>query len=178
MSTEEKQATVKQAFVFLVPLLREQYVKQTIKHEVRVHDVMSISDWKKVDKMGKENEGGSGSWLRISLRMLINAMIVFVLVEGFIYSFHFSYAVFTDVPYMSGQNNMVTVTIQQGESATDVADMLYNNRIIENKYIFLARVYLGKYQNRIEAGTYNVNSTMSPDTICKLFCGIQSEEAP
>ena len=40
MSTEEKQATAKQAFVFLVPLLSEQPVKQAIKHEVRVHDIM------------------------------------------------------------------------------------------------------------------------------------------
>ncbi len=41
MSTEEKQAAAKQPFVFLVPLLSEQPVKQAIKHEVRVHDVMS-----------------------------------------------------------------------------------------------------------------------------------------
>lgn len=127
--------------------------------------------------MGKENEGWSASWLRVSLRMLINIIIVFFLVEGFIYAYHFSYAVFADVPYMSGQNNMITVTIQEGESAKDVAVMLYNNRIIENEYVFLIRVYLGKYQNRIKAGTYNVNSTMSPDTICKLFSGIQSEDA-
>ena len=40
MSTEEKQATAKQAFVFLVPLLSEQPVKQAIKHEVRVHDII------------------------------------------------------------------------------------------------------------------------------------------
>ena len=40
MSKKEKQATAKQAFVFLLPLLSEQPVKQAIKHEVRVHDIM------------------------------------------------------------------------------------------------------------------------------------------
>ena len=127
--------------------------------------------------MLKDNDSLLVSLLGIGFRTVVNLLIVFFLVEGFVSAYSFSYNLFTDVPYMAGHTSPVTVTIEEGESAGEVADTLYQNRIVEDKYIFLARAYLGKYTDKMEAGEYSVSSTMSPDTVCKLFCGIQSEES-
>lgn len=126
--------------------------------------------------MLNENKSIAAAILSISLRTIANIMIVFFLYESLVQSYTFSYKLFADVPYMAGQNSLVTVTIDEGESAKEIAQVLYDNRIIEDKYIFLIRAYIGKYTDRMKAGSYAVDSTMSPETICKIFCGIQSEE--
>lgn len=115
--------------------------------------------------------------LGICVRTIVNLLVVFLLYESLVQSYSFSYMLFADVPYMSGQNSMVTITIDEGVSTWEIARLLYDNKIINDQYIFIARAYLGKYSNRMKAGSYAVDSTMSPETLCKIFCGIQSEES-
>lgn len=127
--------------------------------------------------MAGDKEQISSAILWISVRTLINIILVFFLVEGFVTAYHFSYKLFSDFPYSAGSQNTMNITISQGESAMEVADVLEGNRIVESKYLFLARVYLGKFNSRIQAGTYTLGPGMSPEEICKEICGIQSEAA-
>lgn len=127
--------------------------------------------------MLNENESILNAVLGISIRTISNLLIIFLLYESLVQSYSFSYMLFADVPYISGQNSLITITIDEGESVKELAQDLYDNKIIENQYIFLARAYLGKYTDRMKAGSYAINSTMSPDTLCRTFCGIQSEES-
>lgn len=121
------------------------------------------------------NKSVAGTLLWGSLRALVNVTIVFLLVEGFLSSYQFSYQVFGDYPYAAGNATPMTITIEEGQSASDIADILYENRVVEGKYLFLARVYLGKYANRMQAGSHQVSAAMSPNEICKELCGIKSE---
>ncbi|MGN0438727.1 MAG: endolytic transglycosylase MltG [Lachnospiraceae bacterium] len=127
--------------------------------------------------MLNEKRSIAGAILSICLRTVANLMIVFLLYESLVQSYTFSYKLFSDVPYVSGQRSVITITIQEGESAKEIAQNLYDNKIIEDQYVFLTRAYIGKYTNKMKAGDYLVNCNMSPDTICKVFCGIQSEDA-
>lgn len=117
----------------------------------------------------------SGTILRISLRTLVNAILVFILVEGFVGAYYFSYKLFADYPYVATSQSVSKITISEGQSARDIAFMLEQSGIVEDQYLFLARAYLGKYNSRIQAGTYTLGPGMSPEEICKRICGLQSE---
>ena len=118
----------------------------------------------------------SGTIFQISVRTLINAMLVFILVEGFIGAYYFSYKLFADYPYVAASHDVRNITISEGQSAKDVAVVLEECGIVENQYLFLARTYLGKYNNRIQAGTYPLGPGMTPDEICRKICGLQNED--
>lgn len=126
--------------------------------------------------MAGEREDRSRVILQISLRTLINVILLFVLVEGFVWCYQFSYKVFADIPYVPASQNVMTVTIEQGENARQIALAMESNGIVEDDKLFLARLYLGKYNRKILAGTYQLSPGMSADAICKKICGIQSEE--
>ena len=123
-----------------------------------------------------ENDKISKVILQISLRTLMNVVLLFILVEGFVYTYQFSYKVFADVPYMPASSDTVTITIESGSTAKQVADIMEGSRLVEDDKLILARLYLGKYNKKIIAGTYTLSPTMSADAICKKICGIQSEE--
>lgn len=110
------------------------------------------------------------------LRTMINILFVIGIVEGFVYSYHFSYKLFADIPYKPAVLETMNITIESGNSAKDVADILDSLDIVENKYLILARMYIGKYNSKIKAGTYKLGPAMTPDEICRCICGIQSEE--
>ena len=123
-----------------------------------------------------ENDKISKVILQISLRTLMNVVLLFILVEGFVYTYQFSYKVFADVPYMPASSDTVTITIESGSTAKQVADIMEGSRLVEDDKLILARLYLGKYNKKIIAGTYTLSPAMSADAICKKICGIQSEE--
>lgn len=123
-----------------------------------------------------ENDKISKVILQISLRTLMNVVLLFILVEGFVYTYQFSYKVFADVPYMPASSDTVTITIESGSTAKQVANIMEGSRLVEDDKLILARLYLGKYNKKIIAGTYTLSPAMSADAICKKICGIQSEE--
>ena len=123
-----------------------------------------------------ENDKISKVILQISLRTLMNVVLLFILVEGFVYTYQFSYKVFADVPYMPASSDTVTITIESGSTAKQVADIMEGSGLVKDDKLILARLYLGKYNKKIIAGTYTLSPAMSADAICKKICGIQSEE--
>lgn len=125
--------------------------------------------------MAGNRENMSGTILRFSLRTLVNMILLFFLVEGAIWAYNFSYRVFADYPYMAASRDTRTVTISKGQTAKDVAGVFEELGIVESRYMFLARVYLGKYNNQIQAGTYTLGPGMTPEEICKTICGQQRE---
>lgn len=127
--------------------------------------------------MAGDKESISSTILWISVRTLINIILIFILVEGFVSAYHFSYKLFSDLPYQPASRNTMNVVITEGESAMELAEMLEQSGVVESKYLFMARVYIGKYDSRIQAGTYTLGLGMSLDEICKQICGLQSEGA-
>ena len=111
------------------------------------------------------------------LRTMINALLVFGIVEGFVYSYLFSYKLFADIPYKPMAAEKLSVTIESGSSAVQVAKLLDQLEIVDGEYLMLLRIYLGKYNSRIQQGTYELGPSMTPDEICRCICGMQSEES-
>lgn len=126
--------------------------------------------------MAGEREDTSKVILRISLRTMINIILLFILVEGFVWCYQFSYKVFADIPYIPASQEVMTVTIEPGENARQIALTMENSGVVEDDKLFLARLYLGKYNRKILAGTYQLSPGMTADAICKKICGMQSEE--
>lgn len=128
--------------------------------------------------MTKDNESIYGRVLGICFHFLLNVVFVFMIVEGYNYSYHFAYNLFADVPAAATSTTVKEVVIEEGSTAKDVAQELELVGIIQDKHIFVARAYVGKYRNKIKAGTYSLGPGMSPDQICRIICGMQSEETP
>lgn len=122
---------------------------------------------------GKDDISSVILW--VSIRTVINMIFLFALVEGFVSAYHFSYKLFADVPYMASSPETKNITIQSGADAEEIASLLDELGMVDGKYLFLARIYLGKYNTKIVAGTYTLGPGMTPDEICRKICGMQSE---
>ncbi|MDO5156084.1 MAG: endolytic transglycosylase MltG [Eubacteriales bacterium] len=125
----------------------------------------------------REKENIYARILGFCFHILLDVMFVFFILEGYTYSYNLAYRLFGDLPATVMSTQTMRVTIDEGSSAKQVADELKLKGVIDDSYVFMARVYLGKYSNRIVSGTYILGPGMSPDQICRTICGIRSEEA-
>ena len=61
----------------------------------------------------------------------------------------------------STAENTVTDTIPEGATITQIADILHDCGVIDNKIAFRLKVKLSKYNNKLNWGTYTLDSGMS-----------------
>lgn len=108
--------------------------------------------------------------------LLVNIVIVFIIIRLFSYSFNFAYSVFGDVAKDPTGKEYAVIEIPADSSTLQIGKALEDNGIIEDKYVFFAKVRIKKLGGKIKAGKYGLSSSMTYGEIINLICGINEEE--
>ncbi len=101
----------------------------------------------------------TGAIIRVSLRLIIYALIVLLLYEGVTAGFSFGYAVFAGKAVSEEPGVTFTVVVEEDQDAAEVGEMLEEMGLIENRYIFLVQAIFYDYE--IYPGTYELSTTMT-----------------
>lgn len=108
--------------------------------------------------------------------LLINIVIVFVVIKLFSYAFNFAYSVFGDVAKDPIGKEYVVIEIPADSSTLQIGKALEDSGIIDDKYVFFAKVRIKDLGGEIKAGKYGLSSSMTYNEIINLICGIEEEE--
>jgi cell division protein YceG involved in septum cleavage len=84
--------------------------------------------------------------------------------------------VFGDVSYDPGSTTYKVVEIPVDASTLEIGAALEDAGIIEDKYVFWARVKVKGYGNQIYSGTYGLSASMNVDEILNIICHLEDEE--
>lgn len=114
--------------------------------------------------------------LHYATGLLVNIIILFLIVRVFSIAFNFSYDVFADSAKNPGSLDYVVVEIPPDSSTSEIATILYDEGLIANKYVMMAKIKIGEYGNDIKSGKYGLSSSMTYDEILNIICGIEPEE--
>ena len=110
------------------------------------------------------------------LSLFINIVIVYFIARLFTYSFNFAYSVFGDVAKDPTGREYAVIEIPADSSSLQIGKALEDNEIIEDKYVFWAKVRIKNVGGKIKAGKYGLSSSMTYGEIINLICGINEEE--
>ncbi len=126
---------------------------------------------------GKKQSAGLAT-VAFILKILILLLIVVIIAWIGTISYRFSYKVFADEPYSEtgGLTKSATVFIESGASAMDVASMLENDGLIEDKWVFYAQITFSQAKDEIQSGSYNLSSEMSAEEMIEVITEITEEE--
>lgn len=111
----------------------------------------------------------------------LSAKIVFwiVCLAVFIFicskAFSFGHMIFSnEAMAKEGQGKEVTVTIPEGASDMTVADLLLEDELIENKYVFAIQAKL--FEAEFHAGEFVLNTEDGPEDIIEILSRKEKEE--
>ena len=117
----------------------------------------------------KHSAGFTGS-------LLINVLIVYFIIKIFAYSFNFTYSVFGDVCKYPGSTEYVVVEIPADASILEIGQALVDGEIIDDKYVFFAKVKVKGYGDKIKSGKFGLSASMNYDEILEIICDLDTDE--
>ncbi len=115
---------------------------------------------KKVDKKRK----GSSAMLKISTKIAMYLVGAMMLILACKTAFDFGALIYTeDGIDAKGQGREIEVTIPVDSTTSEIASILKENNLIENKLVFIIHTFL--YEADIFSGTYTLSTEYSPEEL-------------
>src|SRR6266480_3527221 len=111
---------------------------------------------------------------RGSRAAIIAVLLLGILIFGVVY---YAWSTVTAVfqPVDSGQGRTIPLVIQNGESTSQIADQLQSEGLIRNALAFRLWSRLKGLDTHLQAGAYNLNTSMTIDAIINLLLQAQPD---
>lgn len=105
----------------------------------------------------------SENMMRMSIKISVYTLLVVGMIILATRGYRFGEDVFSEKGTEDYPGTDITVTIEQGASTMEVAQMLKNKGLVKDKIIFYVQSYL--YEGSFIPGEYTLNTSLSPETI-------------
>ena len=102
------------------------------------------------------------------IKYLILSFIVFSLLLVGVLSI-FLYQVY--LPQSAGTLDSKTITIEEGMSLTQIANLLKKERLLQNRSLFIIYAFLDGKAQRMQAGVYEIKTQLSVKDLVTLISG-------
>ncbi len=109
----------------------------------------------------------TGAISRFIINTIFYLVVVFAIIKGADYVYHFAYQVFGSVAKEEAPGTNVPVQIFRGETTMNIASKLETSLVIVDKYSFLLKTKLKEYN--IMPGTYILNTSMDYNDILDII---------
>lgn len=108
----------------------------------------------------------AGTILSVACKTLLFVLVVFLMVFVCKTLYDFGQKIFREEA-MSSSEYAITkdITIPEGTSVMDVADLLEEEGMIEDSKLFFVQVLLSDYYKKFVPGTYTISTDMKPTEI-------------
>lgn len=111
--------------------------------------------------------------LGISFKMIVYIAIVILVFKLATFGFETGEKIFTDEGYKEEPGKNISVTVSNSMSTMEVAKLLEDKGIIEDKYIFYIQSVL--YEADFKNGKYKLNTSSCPEDIINILSTEASE---
>lgn len=110
------------------------------------------------------------------LKIVVYLIILVVIINICKGAFSFGYKVFHQEPIASGTGQDVVVEIPVGASAGDIGELLEDNGLIEDGKLFVLQELLSNYHDKLQSGTFTLNTSQTVDEMIRILGGGVLEE--
>lgn len=108
---------------------------------------------------------------------IVFAIILVMLVYKWSMSaFDYGQRVFNEPPVSAGNGRNITVTVNSGDSAKEIGEMLEKAGLIRDAKLFLVQEMLSEYKDKIQPGTYELSTAMTTDEMMRIMSAKVEEE--
>lgn len=107
------------------------------------------------------------------IKIAIAAVIIVFVFKAAISAYDFGFQLFADIPVSEGEGRTVNVAISEMQDANDIGKMLEEKGVIRDATAFAILSKLSDGDEAIQAGTYELSTSMSMEEILAILCAIE-----
>lgn len=101
----------------------------------------------------------TGIIIKVSLKLIIAALLVLALYEGMTAGFAFGYEIFADIAVSGEPGTTIEVEVEEDESSRQIGKKLKDKGLIHNEYAFWIQAVF--YDYTIYPGNYELSTAMT-----------------
>lgn len=109
------------------------------------------------------------------LKGCVTVILIFCLYRFGEYAYDFGYQLYADQGVDAPPGRDVTVVISEGETVSQVADMLERQNLIRNAAVFRIQERLSKYNGQIQPGNYVLNTSQTGEEMLAVLSGHEDD---
>lgn len=114
--------------------------------------------------------------LSITLRIVVTALVAMLLLRLGEEAYRYGHSVFHTKALDPEPGRQVAVSIEEGDSVSDISKLLEQKGLIEDWKLFYIQVRLSKYYKTITPGQYTLTTAMDPKQMMAVMSGTASED--
>ncbi|MCB5712296.1 endolytic transglycosylase MltG [Lactonifactor longoviformis] len=111
-------------------------------------------------------------------RILLYVCVIFAIIYVGKTAYSFGYDIFNQVPVSQGEGKDVTVVIKDGTSVYKIGKILKNKGLIDDGKVFVVQEKLSNYKDKLQAGTYILNTSQTADEMMAILARENTEGQP
>ena len=91
------------------------------------------------------------------------AVVVVILIYNLsIKAYDFGYRIFAEEPIDTGAGRVVSVSIVEGKSVSEIGDILEEKGLIRDSKLFYFQEMFSEYKGELQPGVYELSTAMTP----------------
>ena len=109
-------------------------------------------------------------------KIVLAIIIVMLVYKWSLLAYDYGQRVFNEPPMSAGSGRNVTVMVEEGDTAKEIGEKLEKNGLIRDAMLFRIQELLSTYKDKLKPGTYELNTSMTTDTIMEIMSMEVEEE--
>ena len=109
-------------------------------------------------------------------KIVIAIIIVMLVYKWSISAYQYGQRVFNEPPMSAGTGRAVTVVVNEGDTAKEIAAMLEKKGLIRDAELFIIQEMLSEYKDKMKPGTYVLSTSMTTEEMMQIMSkGVEEE---
>jgi len=109
-------------------------------------------------------------------KIVVAIIIVMLVYKWSISAYQYGQRVFNEPPMSAGTGRAVTVVVNEGDTAKEIAAMLEKKGLIRDAELFIIQEMLSEYKDKMKPGTYELNTAMTTEEMMEIMSLVQEEQ--
>ena len=111
-------------------------------------------------------------------KIVFIVVVAFIIIAGAKTAYYYGYHLFNQTAVYDGEGDgeTVSVTIEDGDDSGAIADKLAEAGLIKDKRLFKMQERFSDCKGKEKAGTYELNTKMTPEDMLKTMSGLVLSE--
>lgn len=109
-------------------------------------------------------------------KIVVAVVIIMLVYKWSVSAYEYGQRVFNEPPVSAGSGRVVTITVESGDTAKEIGNILEKNGLIRDAKLFQIQEMLSEYKDKILPGTYELSTAMTTEEMMEIMSVPVEEE--
>lgn len=103
------------------------------------------------------------------LKLIVAVVVVYAVYQGAMTCYNYGYRIFTEPAVSSGTGRVVTITLKEDATATELGELFAEKGLVRDAKLFALQYMFSEYRKDLIPGTYDLSTAMTAEEMMEVM---------